>query len=128
MENIYELLGGKEAIKNLVEYFYTEMDENPDIEVVRKLHAKSLSEAKSKLYLFLSGWLGGPDLYVEKFGHPRLRARHMPFPIGEAERDQWLHCMKVALDKIAVEKQLDRMQREWLWQTFANTANAMRNY
>lgn len=126
-DSIYELLGGKEAIKALVEHFYTEMDENPRVAGIRQLHAESLTEAKTKLYLFLSGWLGGPDLYVEKFGHPRLRARHMPFPIGVEERDQWLLCMKHALEKIGYEEKLDRMQREWLWQTFANTANAMRN-
>jgi len=83
-----------------VNRFYALMDELPEAYGVRKLHPVSLDGSRQKLFEYLSGWLGGPQLYVEKYGHPRLRARHMPFAIGEAERDAWLLCMLQALDEV----------------------------
>ena len=91
--------------------------------MIRDLHPKDLSSAREKLYMFLSGWLGGPDLYIAEFGHPRLRARHLPFPIGTDERDQWLMCMKKALDELDI----DAMFREQLMSSFIQTANHMMN-
>jgi len=81
-----------------VDRFYDLMDSAPEAKDVRALHAASLKRSREKLFLFLCGWSGGPPLYVEKYGHPRLRQRHMPFVIGERERDQWLWCMDRALD------------------------------
>ena len=95
----YELLGGEPAIHKLVDRFYDLMDEKEDVKTLRNMHAKSLRVSREKLYLFLSGWLGGSQLYVEKYGHPMLRKRHLPFAIGEAERDQWLLCMDITLDE-----------------------------
>ncbi len=99
------------------------MDELPGVDDVRGMHALDLSGAESKLFKFLSGWLGGPNLYWEEFGHPRLRMRHLPFSIGAKERDQWLACMHMALDSTVQEAEL----REHLYQAFIQTANHMIN-
>ncbi|MBS1208562.1 MAG: bacterial-like globin family protein [Proteobacteria bacterium] len=96
----YAELGGEPAIRDLVNRFYDLMDELPEAYVVRKLHPESLAGSRQKLFEYLCGWLGGPQHYVEKYGHPRMRARHMPFAIGEAERDAWLLCMLQALEEI----------------------------
>jgi len=88
--SLYEMLGGETGLRSLVDRFYDLMDSSPEAEKIRAFHARSLTQSREKLFLFLSGWSGGPQLYIEKFGHPRLRLRHMPFPIGSEERDQWL--------------------------------------
>lgn len=102
----YELLGGetagKEKIRLLVETFYDVMDTDPKASGIRALHAADLTEAREKLYMFLTGWTGGPQLYIERYGHPRLRARHIPFPIGESERDQWMYCMISAMHQVGI--------------------------
>jgi hemoglobin len=77
----YEQLGGEPVIRQLVARFYELMDTMPEAYGIRQLHPKSLSGSEDKLFMFLSGWLGGPQLYVEKYGHPRLRRRHFPFAI-----------------------------------------------
>jgi hemoglobin len=118
----YQIIGGEKVVRKLVDRFYDLMDEKSEVIVIRKMHAKSLRLSREKLFLFLSGWLGGPDLYVQKYGHPRLRARHLPFEIGESERDQWLMCMNQALDDV-VESPLSNRLKE----SFANIANHMRN-
>ena len=121
--SLHDDLGGAEGLKRLVDRFYDIMDEDPAVDLIRSLHAKSLNASREKLYLFLSGWTGGPPLYVEKFGHPRLRARHLPFPIGTTERDQWLSCMRRALDELDVSQLL----RDQLMGAFFQTADFMRN-
>lgn len=93
----YELLGGETAVRALVRRFYELMDTLPEAYGIRKLHPADLSSSEDKLYWFLSGWLGGPQLYTERFGHPRLRARHLPFPIGSEEANQWMMCMRQAM-------------------------------
>ncbi len=119
----YELLGGEQVLFRLVERFYALMDSEPEFYAVRKLHPEDLSGSRDKLFMFLSGWLGGPPLYAEKIGHPMLRARHLPFSIGKAERDAWLACMARALEDTGVEPQM----RQWLLQQFFGTADWMRN-
>lgn len=119
----YDMLGGEPAIRNLVDRFYDIMDTDPLAAGIRKLHPENLASSREKLFMFLSGWLGGPQLYVEKYGHPRLRQRHMPFPIGEAERDQWMHCMTRALLEAGVDEKL----REHLSASFFKTADFLRN-
>ncbi len=119
----YEALGGETPLRSLVTTFYDEMDRNDDFGLVRALHADDLADAREKLFEFLSGWLGGPPLYVEKHGHPKLRARHQPFPIGELERDQWLSCMAIALDECGIQGEL----RAFLDERFAHVADFMRN-
>ena len=95
--NAFELIGGEPAVRGLVNCFYALMDLEPDYAALRAVHGSTLDSARDKLFWFLCGWLGGPQHYVERFGHPRLRARHLPFPIGIRERDQWLACMAQAM-------------------------------
>jgi hemoglobin len=119
----YALLGGEAAVRALVERFYDLMDLEAGYAELRALHAGDLTHAREKLYLFLSGWLGGPSLYIERYGHPMLRARHLPFPIGIRERDQWLVCMEQAMVEQGVSDDL----RQRLRQAFFQTADWMRN-
>ena len=121
--SLYEMLGGEAGLRSLVDRFYNLMDSSPEAERIRSFHAQSLTQSREKLFMFLSGWSGGPQLYVEQFGHPRLRMRHLPFPIGSLERDQWLWCMNKALD----ESQRDPRVVEYLKARFAEVANAMRS-
>ncbi|HED40326.1 MAG TPA: hemoglobin-like protein [Chromatiales bacterium] len=119
----YERLGGEQGVRRLVDRFYELMDTLPEARGIREMHAANLDGSREKLFMFLSGWLGGPALYIEKYGHPRLRARHLPFAIGEAERDAWMRCMSQALDEMGLDAMLcDHLKRS-LW----NTADHMRN-
>ena len=119
----YDTLGGEAGVRKLVDRFYGLMDSLPEAARIRAMHPKDLGSSRDKLFKFLSGWLGGPPLYMEEYGHPRLRARHLPFAIGAAERDAWLLCMNQALD----EAELDEMMRLHLKQSLRNTADFMRN-
>lgn len=121
--SLYELIGGEAGLRSLVERFYDLMDSSPEAARIRAIHPKSLKQSREKLFLFLSGWSGGPQYYVERFGHPRLRMRHMPFSIGTVERDQWLWCMNKALD----ESDLDPRVIEFLKIRFAEAADFLRN-
>ena len=119
----YQRLGGEAALRALVDRFYDLMDELPEAYGIRRLHPQDLAGSRDKLFKFLSGWLGGPPLYVSEYGHPRLRARHLPFPIGASERDQWLMCMNQALDEQISDMEL----RDALKQALARTADHMIN-
>lgn len=119
----YDLLGGDAAVRALVDRFYDLMDLEPAYRDLRAVHPHELTGSRDKLYWFLCGWLGGPDLYIERFGHPRLRARHLPYPIGIRERDQWLGCMAQAMEELQVDPTL----RTRLATAFAGTADWMRN-
>ena len=110
----YDLLGGDAGIRRLVDRFYDLMDTAPEATHVRALHAASLKASREKLYLFLTGWTGGPQWYVEQRGHPRLRMRHFPFAIGARERDEWLWCMDRALDEHPMPDPLREQLRERL--------------
>lgn len=121
--SLYDLLGGEAGLRALVDRFYDLMDSSDSVLELRALHAASLKQSREKLFMFLSGWSGGPQLYFEKFGHPRLWQRHMPFSIGELERDQWLMCMNQALD----QGDFQPLVREHLKTRFAEIADFMRN-
>lgn len=116
-------LGGEQAVRALVDRFYDLMDLEPGFADLRRLHPASLDGSRDKLHWFLCGWLGGPSHYTERFGHPRLRARHMPYAIGLNERDQWLACMVQAMR----ERELPPALAEQLAQAFHGTADWMRN-
>ena len=104
---MYESIGGLEVIDKLVDDFYQIMATDPVAkDCLATHHGKDISESAHKLKYFLSGWLGGPQLYVEKFGHPRLRMRHNPFPIGVKEAEQWMYCMKKALAKSTISSEM----------------------
>lgn len=119
----YERIGEAEGVERLVNRFYDLMDELPEAQEIRDMHADSLRSSRQKLILFLTGWLGGPQLYVEKYGHPRLRARHLPFEIGESARQQWMLCMRQALE----DKVEDEELRRFLDQALDRVAAHMRN-
>ena len=123
----YEMLGGEPAVRGLVDRFYDLMDLEPDFAGLRALHPTTLDGSRDKLFWFLSGWLGGPSLYIERFGHPMLRARHLPYAIGISERDQWLTCMGLAMAEIGPAGGLTQDLQERLLGSFANTADHMRN-
>ena len=117
------MIGGDTAVRALIDRFYDLMDATPEYYVIRKLHPVDSSGSRDKLYMFLSGWLGGPQLYTEKYGHPMLRARHLPFAIGVAERDAWMACMQQAMENVIADEKL----RAWLVQQLFKTADWMRN-
>jgi hemoglobin len=119
----FELIGGERAIHALVERFYDLMDLELAYAALRAVHGSDLTSAREKLHWFLCGWMGGPQHYVERFGHPRLRMRHMPFKVGILERDQWLACMDQAMGEVKVHPVL----RERLQTSFFQTADWMRN-
>jgi len=119
----YERIGSEEGLWKLVNTFYDNMDTLAESKTIRDLHPSDLRSAREQLFMFLSGWLGGPDRYIAAFGHPRLRARHLPFTIGNAERDQWLMCMRKALNEMPI----DAAFREQLIMAFTQTANHMMN-
>lgn len=117
----YDALGGEAAVRKLVECFYDRM--KAGYPRLRALHPPDDSGSRRKLFEFLSGWLGGPPLYVERYGHPRLRARHAPFPIDQQGVDDWLACMRESMDECGVTGAL----RAFLDARFTHTANFMRN-
>ena len=119
----FELLGGESGVRALVDRFYDLMDLEEVYVELRAMHPGDLEETRNKLHWFLCGWLGGPGLYEQRFGHPRLRMRHFPYAIGVKERDQWLACMDQAMAELDIAPEL-RMR---LHTAFAGTADWMRN-
>ena len=122
-ETPFAWIGGESQVHALVDRFYDLMDLEPGYAALRAAHGTELSNAREKLTMFLTGWMGGPQRYTEQFGHPRLRMRHMPFSIGIAERDQWVACMDQAMQETAVDDAL----RTRLKESFMQTADWMRN-
>jgi len=119
----YEMLGGEQVLKDIVRRFYQIMDAMPEAQGVRAMHPADLKTSEEKLFMFMSGWLGGPSLFIEKFGHPRLRARHLPFKIDKSERDQWMLCMVQAFEDSNVQEPL----RSELLNALLSLADHMRN-
>jgi hemoglobin len=119
----FDWIGGETAIRALVDRFYDLMDLESGYRELRTTHGALLADARDKLFWFLCGWMGGPQHYIERFGHPRLKARHMPFKIGILERDQWLACMDQAMGEVQVDADLRARLRE----AFFQTADWMRN-
>lgn len=116
-------IGGESGLRRLVKRFYELMDTLPEAYGIRKLHQPDLSSAEEKLFMYLCGWLGGPQLYVEKYGHPRLRARHLPFAIASDEAAQWMLCMRQAMAETIADEAL----RKGLDKALADLALHMRN-
>ncbi len=119
----FDWIGGEPRVRALVDRFYDLMDIEPGYRELRAAHGSLLDDARDKLFWFLCGWLGGPSYYEDRFGHPRLRMRHMPFAIGIRERDQWLACMDQAMGETGVPEDL----RARLCESFFRTADWMRN-
>lgn len=123
----FELLGGAESgvqnVRNLVETFYDVMDSDPKAAPIRAMHPADLTGSREKLFMFLTGWTGGPQLYIERYGHPFLRQRHMPFSIDESARDQWMYCMIKAMQQLNMEETVMTKLAEQLY----GVADFMRN-
>jgi hemoglobin len=119
----YEELGGEAALRRLVHRFYALMDQLPEAHTVRMIHPESLAGSEESLFEFLSGWFGGPSLYIAKKGHPRLRMRHAPYAVGTVVRDEWMLCMTQALS----EEVQDLAFRTRLVETFSQMADHMIN-
>lgn len=119
----YQLLGGDQGVRALVDRFYDYMEELPVARGIRAMHPDDMTESRQKLYEFFSGWLGGPPLFHQRRGHPRLRARHLPFAIGDAERDAWMACMNRALADCVDNAEL----RQALSAALSRVADHMRN-
>jgi hemoglobin len=119
----FERIGGEPAIRRIVTRFYEQMDQDEDLRHLRALHGPDLGPARDKLFDFLCGWMGGPPYFEQKYGHPRLRQRHMHVPIDEQGRDQWMTCIGRAL---AAEPIPDDFRTELL-AAFFKTADFLRN-
>ena len=123
----FELLGGEkqgvEKVRQLVETFYDIMDSDPKAQPIRAMHPADLTGSREKLFMFLTGWTGGPQLYIERYGHPFLRKRHLPFAIDESARDQWMYCMIKAMQQLGFDDTLMTKLAEQLY----GVADFMRN-
>jgi hemoglobin len=119
----FELLGGQPAVDRIVDVFYDRMSTLPEAAPVRAMHARNLGPIRMLLKKYLAEWLGGPPTYSQERGHPRLRARHLPFSIGTAERDQWLLCMRGALEQEVADAAL----RAFILEKLTDLADHMRN-
>ena len=120
---LFEIIGGEVRLRELVDRFYDLMDLEPRFADLRAMHPPSLDGSRDKLFWFLCGWSGGPNHFIERFGHPRLRARHLPFSIASKERDDWLRCMAQAMHELDMPQAL----QERLMTSFFQTADWMRN-
>lgn len=119
----YHRLGGEKRLRALSHRFYALMASEPEYQALRALHPADLSESEEKLFAFFSGWLGGPPLFEQKYGHPRLRARHLPFRIDKQQRNLWLHCMKRAMEAEISH----RPSRQAMLKALVGLADHMRN-
>jgi hemoglobin len=123
IDSLYKRLGGEPVLREFVEKLYGYMDALPEVAPIRNMHTQELSHTRDRVFMFLSGMLGGPPLYMEAFGHPRLRRKHMSFRIGSEERDQWMLCAQSAADELKVSQPL----RQELITELAGMANHLRN-
>jgi hemoglobin len=120
---LYDTIGGEAVLRPMVDRFYDLMQLEGEFAGIHALHPVPNDGSRDKLFMFLSGWMGGPDLFIERYGHPRLRARHLPYAIGTRERDQWLRCMAWAMEDVGIEESV----RLRLMESFYQTADWMRN-
>ncbi len=120
----YDRIGGAEGVRRLVKVFYDLVETEPEGAPLRVMHnqGNGLAHAREAQFMFLSGFLGGPQLYVEQHRHSNVRQMHNHLSIGEVEAQSWLQCMEMALERTA-----DEDTRRMLMQTFQRVANALRN-
>lgn len=119
----YDRIGGAAAVRKLVDRFYELMHELPEARTVRAMHPENLQSSRQKLFEFLSGWLGGPPLFMERHGHPRLRMRHMHFAIDDGARDAWVSCMQRAMDECIEDALLKETLRGAFWRMASHLRN-----
>jgi hemoglobin len=118
---IYELAGGEQTFRLMVDRFYAGVAEDPLLRAVYP--EEDLSGATERLTLFLIQYWGGPTTYSDRRGHPRLRLRHQPFAIGQAERDAWLRHMTAAVESLELAQEIRRALLDY----FATASTAMIN-
>lgn len=116
MNTPYELLGGEPGLRELADTFYDLMDTLPEAAEIRAMHGRSLDEIKDKLFEYLSGWMGGPPLYFERYGTVCLTTPHKPYAIDSSHRDQWLLCMERALEQVGASDEVRAMLKEPMFQ------------
>jgi hemoglobin len=119
----FERIGGQPAVDRIIDSFYDRMDTLPEARLIRILHPEDLSATRVVLKQYLAEWLGGPPAYTQERGHPRLRARHLPFSIGDEERDAWMFCMRGAMEDVVT----DEAARESILEKLSQVAAWMRN-
>jgi hemoglobin len=119
----YEMIGGAAQVRRIVERFYDILDDDPSAAGIRAMHAGDLGPMRERLFEFLSGWLGGPPLYARRSDRKCIMSVHRPFAIGAAERDQWMMCMRRALEECGVPAEV----RQLLDKPFLRMADAFRN-
>jgi hemoglobin len=119
----FERIGGQPVVDRIIDRFYDRMDTLPEARLIRTLHPEQLTATRAVLKNYLAEWLGGPSAYSQERGHPRLRARHLPFSIGDEERDAWMLCMRGAMEEVVT----DQAAREWILQKLSAVADWMRN-
>jgi len=115
----YEKIGQRK-LKKLIHDFYSEIRND---ELLSPMYKGDFEAAEERLYLFIIQYLGGPDTYNQRRGHPKLRMRHVLFPITEEAKQHWLNCMKIAFDKSEIETS----DKEFLWNYFQQTADFLKN-
>ena len=119
----FERIGGQPTVDRIIDTFYDNMDTLPQAAIIRALHPEDLNPTRAILKKYLAEWLGGPPAYTQERGHPRLRARHLPFSIGDEERDAWMFCMRRTMEDVVT----DEIAREWILQKLSGLADWMRN-
>lgn len=105
----YAEIGGADGVRRLVDRFYDIMDSDPAAADLRAMHARDLGPIRERLFEFLSGWLGGPPLYFQRPGHNCIMSAHRRYRIGEAERDQWMMCIRRAMEDTGVSPEMRRL-------------------
>jgi len=119
----YDLIGGEATVRRLADRFYEIMDSDPAASHIRAMHERDLAPIHQLLFEFLTGWLGGPPLYFKRPEHRCIMSAHRPYEIGDTERDEWMMCMRAAMD----ECELPAEMRALLDQGFSRLANAFRS-
>ena len=123
MNTLFDEIGGEEPLRRLVDLFYDRMERLESAKVIRDMHPADLATSRDRLFWFLCGWTGGPQHYIERRGHPRLRGRHMPFAIDDSAAEQWMLCVNGALQEVVADADL----RHRLSAGLAHVAAFMRN-
>ncbi|MGG7516518.1 globin [Allorhizobium undicola] len=120
---LYEAIGGDATVRALTQRFYALMDSLPEAARCRAIHPPDLRESEEKFYEYLTGYLGGPPIYMEKRGHPMLRRRHFVAEIGPQERDEWIYCFRRAMEETIAHPKL----RDIIWAPIEKLAFHMQN-
>ena len=121
--SLYKLIGGEAGTRKLAETFYDEMENNVHLQELLAIHKLPLVNIRQKFFEFLSGWLGGPGLFEQKYGHPQLRARHMPFKVTKKQSDLWMLCMNNAMKKTINDNEIERHLKRAFAQMAAHMIN-----